>query len=133
MTRCLGHRCSLFLTSRGAIEALATEGAFDPTMYLIEILLPLRANDGASAQSEFTRVREILTDRFGGLTAFMRAPADGFWKDPNDGDVARDDIAVIEVMTEDLDAEWWSTFRADLELRLGQKEIVIRWHQIGRI
>ena len=102
-------------------------------MYLIEILLPLRANDGAIAQSVFTRVREILTDRFGGLTAFMRAPADGFWKDPNDGDVARDDIAVIEVMTEDLDTGWWPTFRSDLEQRLRQKEIVIRWHEVGRL
>jgi hypothetical protein len=36
-------------------------------------------------------------------------------------------------MTENLDTEWWSTFRADLERRLSQKEIVIRWHETSRL
>jgi hypothetical protein len=103
-------------------------------MYLVEVLLPLHATDGAVLdQTEFIRIRKILTDRFGGLTAFTRAPADGFWADPKDGDVARNDIVVIEVMAENLDPEWWSTFRVDLERRLSQKEIVIRWHETSRL
>jgi hypothetical protein len=43
-------------------------------MYLVEVLLPLRISDGAVLdQSEFICIRKILTDRFGGLTAFTRA------------------------------------------------------------
>jgi len=103
-------------------------------MYLVEVLLPLHETGGAVLDhSEFNRIRQILTDHFGGLTAFTRAPADGFWADPKDGDVTRDDIAIIEVMTDKLDGEWWATLRADLERRLSQKEIVIRWHEIGRL
>lgn len=102
--------------------------------HLIEILLPLRGNDGSPLlEAEFSRVREILTRRFGGLTAFTRAPAEGVWKDPAKGSLARDDIAVIEVMADQLEMQWWQEFREELERRLAQEEIVIRSHEIRRL
>jgi hypothetical protein len=97
-------------------------------MYLVEILLPVNTGQ----DSELASLRQLLTDRFGGLTAFSRAPAMGFWSD-NDKHISRDDIVVVEVMTDHIDGDWWSSFRVDLEQRLRQKEIVIRWHAIGRL
>jgi hypothetical protein len=99
----------------------------DLDMHLIEILLPIRGADGTQLpDSELVRLRDLLTQRFGGLTAFLRAPADGIWHDMEAGGIARDEIAVIEVMAETIDRRWWAGLREDLEERLGQKELVIR-------
>ena len=49
-------------------------------MYLIEILLPLTGNDGKPfPQARFAEVGGEVVERFGGLTAFTRAPAEGVW------------------------------------------------------
>jgi hypothetical protein len=98
-------------------------------MQLIQILLPLYDNDGnAFEEAPFSHVRGELTERFGGLTAFTRAPAQGLWK--NEGRTTRDDIVVFEVMTEALDAAWWSAYRATLETRFRQDTIVIRAQEV---
>ena len=94
-------------------------------MHLIQILLPLFDNDGVP----FTRdlhdgVREELSRRFGGLTAFTRAPAEGHWRE--EGRTARDDIVVFEVMTEALDPDWWRAYRRELGRTFKQEVIVIR-------
>jgi hypothetical protein len=71
--------------------------------YLIQILLPLFDNEGQHfPHSDYMRVRSELIERFGGLTAFTRAPAEGLWEE--NGETARDDIVVFEVMTSELDA-----------------------------
>ena len=50
-------------------------------MYLIQILLPLYRNDGqALPRALFRQVRDELIERFGGLTAYTRAPASGYWQ-----------------------------------------------------
>jgi hypothetical protein len=96
-------------------------------MYVIEILLPLYGADGAALdESQLAQLRDILTERFGGLTAYLRAPAEGTWHDVEAGETAHDEIAVIEVMVESVDRHWWAGFREQLEVRLGQKELVIR-------
>jgi hypothetical protein len=47
-------------------------------MHLVQILLPLNDNDGrALAKDLFETVARELTERFGGVTAYTRAPADG--------------------------------------------------------
>lgn len=47
-------------------------------MHLVEILLPLNDNEGRPFASEkFSELRQLLTERFGGLTAFSRSPAQG--------------------------------------------------------
>lgn len=47
-------------------------------MHLIQLFLPLYDNDGqAFAKPLFDTVRGELTERFGGVTAFVRSPAVG--------------------------------------------------------
>jgi hypothetical protein len=47
-------------------------------MHLVEILLPHHDNSGHSFEAEkYAEIRQHLTERFGGLTAFNRSPAQG--------------------------------------------------------
>ena len=63
-------------------------------MHVIEILLPLRDNRGQPFGPEpYGKVRRELVERFGGLTAFTRSPAEGLW-DEGDG-TARDEIVIF--------------------------------------
>ena len=95
-------------------------------MHLIQILLPLRDNEGEPfASAEFGRVRRELAERFGGVTFYARSPAVGIWKD-DDGGEDRDEIVVAEVMAEREDREWWRAYRAELERRFRQEEMVVR-------
>lgn len=102
-------------------------------MFLVEIFLPVLDNTGEPFErATFDRVRSELTDRFGGVTAFLRSPAIGLWRDEG-GSVRRDDIATFEVMAETLDHGWWRTYRRELERRFAQREIVIRAVAIERL
>lgn len=101
-------------------------------MHLVQILLPLATNDGAPVPEAVIRdIREELIARFGGLTAYSRAPAQGVWA--HDGVRQRDDIAVVEVMVESLDENWWHAFRLRLERLLEQEALVIRAYEIRRL
>ena len=95
-------------------------------MYLVQILLPLYDNEGRAFDArEFVQLRSELTDRFGGVTAYTRAPARGLWKGDS-GSTSRDDIVIFEVMTEGLDREWWTRFRKQLESRFRQESVIVR-------
>lgn len=95
-------------------------------MYLVQILLPLFDNDGHPFEAaDYIRLRSELADRFGGVTAYTRAPARGVWKDEA-GETNRDDIVIFEVMTGDLDREWWTAFRKQLEARFRQDTLIVR-------
>lgn len=101
-------------------------------MHLVQLLLPLKDQDGKPfPRSTYRRVRDELTDRFGGLTAYTRAPAEGLW-DAGD-DVEHDDIVVYEVMVPDLDRAWWSEYRKGLERDFDQDELVARAQVIERL
>jgi hypothetical protein len=64
-------------------------------MYLIEILLPLQDESRKPFPAEpYERLAQRLTERFGGVTSFSRAPAEGRWK--SQGTTGRDDIVVVE-------------------------------------
>ncbi|MEA2881286.1 MAG: hypothetical protein QOH32_505 [Bradyrhizobium sp.] len=94
-------------------------------MHLIEIFLPLSDNDGVRfAAGTFVEVRRELTEKFGGLTAFSRAPAEG--TDTEGGRARHDELVVFEVMTEQLDRAWWSAYRKQLEHTFRQQRILIR-------
>lgn len=95
--------------------------------YRIEIFLPLVEDSEAT----FRNLRRDLCERFGGLTAHNRAPAEGVWRDGNSTE--KDKIVIIEVMTETLDRGFWRELRQRLESALGQKEIVIRAHTVERL
>ncbi|HYF58058.1 MAG TPA: hypothetical protein VEA81_03785 [Burkholderiaceae bacterium] len=103
-------------------------------MYLVHILLPWQPDgDQAMQQQRFARERDELVRRFGGVTAYSRAPAKGLWRDDESGVVVPDDIVVLEVMTPTLDESWWADHRADLERRFEQDEIVVRAHPVRRL
>jgi hypothetical protein len=73
-------------------------------MYLVQLLLPLFDNSGnAFSERIYTSIRRELTERFGGVTAFTRAPAQGLWI--REGETTHDEIVVVEVMASDLDRE----------------------------
>lgn len=95
-------------------------------MYLVQILLPVYDNTGRRHHDELlVDVRRELTERFGGVTAYIRSPASGAWL-REDGSVDRDQMVMVEVMTDTLQPEWWTAYRRSLEVRFVQDEIVIR-------
>jgi len=95
-------------------------------MHLVQILLPLHDNaQEAFPRQEYSRVRQELTERFGGLTVYTRAPAEGSWRPPENY-TSLDDIVIFEVMAIELDADWWRTYRHALEKRFRQDMIFIR-------
>jgi hypothetical protein len=95
-------------------------------MHLVQVLLPLYDNDGvALAQDSFQAVRQELTGRFGGLTAYTRAPAEGWWKQEGDP-TSRDEIVILEVMVPEIEEVWWCNYRCALESRFRQESILIR-------
>jgi hypothetical protein len=94
-------------------------------MHVIEILLPLHDNNGKPFEPEkYAEVRQRLTERFGGLTAFNRSPAQGTTTES--GRPVHDEIVVFEVMTEALDVSWWASYRLHLERQFRQDQILIR-------
>ena len=102
-------------------------------MYLVQLLLPVRDNTGsAHPRSHYDELARRLTDRFGGVTAYARAPATGLWEEPSGGTV-RDDVVVYEVMAEELDREYWARLRRELEARFAQEELVIRAQETERL
>ena len=102
-------------------------------MHLVQLLLPLYDNAGRPfPASHFTSVRDEIAGRFGGLTAYTRAPAEGLWSQDS-GPQSHDDIVVYEVMVEQLDRAWWESFRARLERRFAQQELVVRAQLVERL
>ena len=102
-------------------------------MNLVQMLLPVYDADGQRfPQSMYTEVASELTERFGGLTAYVRAPAAGLWEE-EPGRTRRDDIVVYEVMVDTLEPQWWMEYRKRLEARFAQRELVVRTHEIRRL
>jgi hypothetical protein len=98
-------------------------------MYLIQLFLPLYDEAGSVfPEKHFAAVRDELTERFGGITTYSRAPAKGFWKD--EGKLHRDDIVVFEVMAKHLDRQWWDSYRQNLETNFRQEQVLIRAQMI---
>lgn len=95
-------------------------------MELVQIVLPVYDAAGARhPRDRFDRTLAELTDRFGGVTAFTRAPAEGLWEDGS-GRVVQDDVIVVEVMAEADGDAWWADYKRQLESRFAQESILIR-------
>jgi hypothetical protein len=102
-------------------------------MHLVQFMLPLRDNRGAPfPRHSFDQVRDELAARFGGVTAFLRSPAEGVWKEAGE-ELVRDEVVIYEVMTEELDRAWWSSYRRVMEERFRQQEVLVRASQIERL
>lgn len=101
-------------------------------MFLVEIFLPQYDRSGSEFPAhELERVQCELTDRFGGVTALLQSPVHGRWK--HDNEIEHDELFVFEIMTDELDEDWWMGYRHNLQDRLQQEEILIRATQIRRL
>ncbi len=90
-------------------------------MVLIQLLLPIDAGRGEL----LAETRRELTERFSGLTAYVRSPARGSWTAP-DGRTEQDDVVMVEVVTERFDRVWWRTYAARLATRFNQERMHVR-------
>ena len=98
-------------------------------MKLVQILLPVRDNDGRKFdRALYAKIHRQLVKRFGGLTAHTRSPARGLWN--SRGATKRDDMIILEVMTKRFDRAWWKDYRRALEAAFCQEEIIVRAHNI---
>jgi hypothetical protein len=99
--------------------------------FLVQIFLPLQDNRGKPiAERHFKGLAEELSERFGGLTAYIRAPATGLWKKQQNARMLRDEIVIYEVIIGRLDRRWWRQKRQALQQTFRQQEILIRAHGI---
>ncbi|BCT91132.1 hypothetical protein LYSHEL_01560 [Lysobacter helvus] len=102
-------------------------------MYLVQLLLPVYDASGTPfPRARFDAVRRALADQFGGVTAYMRAPAQGLWED-DAGHMERDEVLLFEVMVEALDHGWWAAYRQSLEADFAQDEILVRASPVERL
>ncbi|HVF35839.1 MAG TPA: hypothetical protein VND91_11005 [Candidatus Saccharimonadia bacterium] len=102
-------------------------------MHVVQLFLPLNANDGSPFdRKRLAAVRAELAGKYGGVTAYTRAPAQGLWED-DDGSCAHDDVVLFEVMVERIDHGWWRQYRLELQQRFGQDEILVRAIAIDRL
>lgn len=90
-------------------------------MVLIQLLLPIDAGRGEL----LAETRRELTERFSGLTAYVRSPARGSWTAP-DGRTEQDDVVMVQVVTETFDRVWWRTYAARLATRFNQERMHVR-------
>ena len=102
-------------------------------MHLVQLLLPLHDNEGRDfPPAHFSQIRAELTERFGGVTAFIRAPAIGLWKETAE-EVNGDEVVMFEVLADELDRSWWSGYREQLQKKFRQDEILIWASDITRL
>jgi hypothetical protein len=102
-------------------------------MHLIQLLLPVQDNACRPyPKALYDDVVRRLTERFGGVTAYTRAPAVGLWE-AEPGATVRDQVMVYEVMVESLEREWWAGLRTMLEARFAQEELVIRAQAVEQL
>jgi hypothetical protein len=95
-------------------------------MYLIQLLLPRQTRTGEFVgEAAFVRTRDELVNVFDGVTAYLRAPAQGVWTDP-DGRRERDDVVMVEVLAATFDRDWWRAYGDTLRERFGQEAMHIR-------
>ena len=95
-------------------------------MHVVQFFLPLADNAGQRFGREaFSGVRRELTERFGGVTTYLRSPAQGLWEDA-DGDLCHDEVVLFEVMDPELDPEWWRAYRLALQEDFRQEAVLLR-------
>ena len=85
-------------------------------MVLIQMLLPTSGAVNADGLAPLAETRRELADRFNGLTAYLRSPAKGWWTAP-DGHAEKDDVVMVEVVTDTFDRAWWRIYVATLAAR----------------
>lgn len=102
-------------------------------MYVVQIFLPLNDQSGLRIpQARFEQAATELSQRFGGLTAYTRAPAKGVWRKAGRR-AMHDDIVIYEVICPRLQRRWWKATRLKLEKAFDQESILIRGYAITQL
>jgi hypothetical protein len=94
-------------------------------MVLVQLLLPATRAGAVAHETHVAHTRAELTAKFGGVTAYQRAPALGAWVN-DDGRLERDDVIMVEVVADTFARSWWRAYRTELEARFAQTEIHVR-------
>jgi hypothetical protein len=97
----------------------------------LEVFVPIPRGRETDARQVFEALKTELAKRYGGVTAYAQAPAEGLWSDG--GVLAADRVVVLEVMIDQLELDDWAALKADLEKRLDQEEILIRATAVRRL
>ena len=94
--------------------------------FVVQILLP-RGGGGHTEgrDADFAHTRAELVERYEGVTAYLRSPAQGAWTAP-DGRVEDDEVVMIEVVVDTFDRAWWREYGERLARRFRQEAIHIR-------
>lgn len=122
------------VAQRGGRVGYSGARAYSEAPHAVQLFLPLYDNAGQPfPRADFARVRDQLTERFGGVTAHTRAPARGQWKDDEDGETVRDDMVVYEVMVAELERAWWAKSREQLRETFRQGELLVRAWGVERL
>jgi hypothetical protein len=98
-------------------------------MNVVKLYLPLRDNSGNAFDARmFKDIEQELSQRFGGVTAHMQAPANGLWRE---GDTTHaDEIVIFEVILKTADRTWWTQYRERLEVQFRQKSVMVFLQEI---
>jgi inorganic pyrophosphatase len=116
--------------AKKAIKELEKAQKQEEAEQLIQIYLPLYEKEEKPFPGLlYKQVKKELTDKFGGLTMYTRAPAKGFWK-ADEHHTSVDDLLIYEVLTTDVDEQFWSNYKKALEKQFKQEEIMIRCSSI---
>lgn len=99
-------------------------------MKLIQLLVPLNDNNGKQYPVKMHEdIKDKLIKKHGGVTAFTQSPAEGVWDSGQDRQI--DQNILYEVMTDNFEKDWWTNFITELETRLHQEKIILRWFEIS--
>jgi hypothetical protein len=93
-------------------------------MHLVQLFIPAALQATIDVEDVIAIVQREMTERYGGVTAYLNSPAKGLWS--NGGNAEEDDVIVIEVMVDNLDRTWWHQYRRKLEQLLKQDELLVR-------
>lgn len=111
----------------------AVEVLRNAPMHLVQFFLPLANRAGEALPLELVEeVERELSERFGGVTAFVNAPARGLWRNDSNN-FEEDRVVMVEVMVENFDGTWWSQYRRKLEMLFAQDEVLMRECQIRKL
>ena len=95
-------------------------------MYLVQILLPLFDNDGHAFEAAGVRAASFGARRSLRRGHRLHASTRSRGLERRFRGTTRDDIVIFEVMTGELDREWWTAFRKQLEARFRQDTLIVR-------
>ena len=101
-------------------------------MHLVEVFLPLSYPNGDPIPEAISELIETeLTETFGGVTEYARGSVRGLWR-KND-ELSVDTLVVLEILSRDLDKDWWKEFRHRTQALLRQEELLIRSAIVERL